>query len=763
MPLRSDPFYNNRLYKLLSNRTMYSNELLQQLNSLLHEEPELATFDHPKEGSYFHIICRNSNGQENVAFRMIYALSNAGADPNVTNAKGNTPLHEVLMRSYADTEFDLIQALFRVGVDPRIVNHEGKIANVYIKNNSQLTALYKGYGEGIWAAIETSNIQETERLIKGFIKVDCKHNSNKSLLDKARDLNCTSILNILADYQVTNEFLHSILACDWNRTLIIYKYENIFLKFNSFDSIHRLTCVRTCSKSLLEYCLNTHSSKPFEILFNNSSIINIDVNILCTDGLPFFFHCFNNFISNDIRKIILLNSNMYIKSSKGETFLFYLIYLYRKNENKEYLNLFINILYHYPLLLTQRNQQEQTIIEYIEFTTSTVIYNKLKPFYNAIMDILIIQLKRNFIIKQFILNHFGYHLLIFFQNKNLQMTTYVYDLLCSLKLYKGLPVLMKDLIQAIIDDDFMKLNNIFKIKPDIFYAKDSFGRTCAHLAVLHQRYIMLKFICDNCNDVIDTRDNLNLTCYHYACIMDDKKSIEILEQSDGKQILDCMNFYPNDYLLNRDLCCKEFHTQDFPKNELEKKSSAISNYLKLAFYSSLKKAIENNSIEDIKLINDKIIHMGFHLKDFNPNSSLNDYIQGQRYIPLLFLALEHRSIASIKCLIELGIPLIGQMYKSKFTMNQNSQSKSLRTQPKKSQCIDVIDIINSLEDDIELRDIFKQQFVPIETKPNENLAKIEQEKDVNLEKLSKRQQIIKNFLTKIEQNDNEKSKTCILL
>jgi len=64
MPLRTDLFYNNRLYKLLSNSIIYSNELLQQLNLLLHEEPELVECSHPNEGSFFHIICRNSNGQE---------------------------------------------------------------------------------------------------------------------------------------------------------------------------------------------------------------------------------------------------------------------------------------------------------------------------------------------------------------------------------------------------------------------------------------------------------------------------------------------------------------------------------------------------------------------------------------------------------------------------------------------------------------------------------------------------------------------------
>jgi hypothetical protein len=64
MPLKNDPFYNNRLYNLLSNQSIYSNELLQQLNSLLHEEPNLAECIHPKQGSYFHIICRNSIDQE---------------------------------------------------------------------------------------------------------------------------------------------------------------------------------------------------------------------------------------------------------------------------------------------------------------------------------------------------------------------------------------------------------------------------------------------------------------------------------------------------------------------------------------------------------------------------------------------------------------------------------------------------------------------------------------------------------------------------
>jgi hypothetical protein len=64
-----------------------------------------------------------------------------------------------------------IKALFRVGVDQRIVNKQGKTADAYLEDNPQLIALYEGYGDGIWSAIETSNIQETERLIKGKLLI----------------------------------------------------------------------------------------------------------------------------------------------------------------------------------------------------------------------------------------------------------------------------------------------------------------------------------------------------------------------------------------------------------------------------------------------------------------------------------------------------------------------------------------------------------------------------------------------------------------
>jgi hypothetical protein len=64
MAFKTDPFYRNRLYQLLADERSYSFERLEQLNVLLHEEPELAEVIHPKQGSYFHLICQHSDDEE---------------------------------------------------------------------------------------------------------------------------------------------------------------------------------------------------------------------------------------------------------------------------------------------------------------------------------------------------------------------------------------------------------------------------------------------------------------------------------------------------------------------------------------------------------------------------------------------------------------------------------------------------------------------------------------------------------------------------
>ena len=321
--------------------------------------------------------------------------------------------------------------------------------------------------------------------------------NNKTLLEKAHELRRTEIIRLLADYQVTIEFLHSIFAFDWERVSLIHQYENKFIKINIEDSIHRFTWLRTTnrtySKHFLEFCLETNSFELSQILFQSSEFKSkLDINIICTDGLPFYFHMFNQCFSEDIQKTIYSNANLNIKSSTGETFLFHLIHLYIQNDNHQYFEVFNEIITNQPLLLTQRNEQGRTTIDEIELTPP-IIYNKLKIFSQAIKDILLIQYKMNNNIERYVLNGFGYHLLLLFNDETLQINKFLKDLLHSIKLRQDLPILMNDLIKAIANDDLGRLQNIFKIQTNIYLAIDWAGRTCAHLAVLYRRHQILRF------------------------------------------------------------------------------------------------------------------------------------------------------------------------------------------------------------------------------------------------------------------------------
>lgn len=212
--------------------------------------------------------------------------------------------------------------------------------------------------------------------------------------------------------------------------------------------------------------------------------------------------------------------------------------------------------------------------------------------------------------------------------------------------------------------------------------------------------------------------------------------------------------YPDDYRNNRDLCSEEFHAQDFPGKELEKRLEGISDYLKLSFYSPLKKSIEENLPENIKLINQEMNTMGFSLEDFNPDSYINDWLKGQRYIPLLFLALEHRSITAVQCLIELDLPMTGRMYLSKSTNHQNSRCVSFRTRAEELECFDIIGMINDLEDDNELKSIFKRHLSPAGT--SQSPLSAEAMKQTKRPKLPRQESENNRY-------DTSKSQACVLL
>lgn len=216
------------------------------------------------------------------------------------------------------------------------------------------------------------------------------------------------------------------------------------------------------------------------------------------------------------------------------------------------------------------------------------------------------------------------------------------------------------------------------------------------------------------------------------------------------QIFDCFNFRPNDYLINRDLCSELYSANDFSTNELQRPSSSISNYLKIAFYPKLKQAIEKDSINEMKVCLNEIRRMGFQLKYLTTSSNLYDYVQGERYIPLLFLAIHHRALASIKCLIEFGIPLTGQLFVSKSRIEEYSHWIQYRLEPNQDfECIELEDLIKQIEtgNDVDMKNAFQTSEISIP---------IEDTKSIELDNFSMKQKFLNNFFP----NNGTNSQMC---
>lgn len=205
---------------------------------------------------------------------------------------------------------------------------------------------------------------------------------------------------------------------------------------------------------------------------------------------------------------------------------------------------------------------------------------------------------------------------------------------------------------------------------------------------------------------------------------------------------------------------KEFQIEDFAKDEIQRQSVALSNFMKIVFYSSLKKATETNSTDDIKLLHYDITKMGYHFKDLRPTSQSNDYVKGERYIPLLFIGLEHRSISAIKTLIRLGLPVAGELQIMKSQMNQHFRSKYFPTQTNVLQDFDLVEMIDNITDDNELKDAFKVDLTVTEEDTNEPVIKMERENKLNFKKFAKKRMILSNLMKDNKSTKMDNTQSC---
>lgn len=347
-----------------------------------------------------------------------------------------------------------------------------------------------------------------------WIKVNIKKNG-KSLIEIAEEV-CNrnknyEILNLLNDYSLGNDFIHTVFAIDFDLMQDLSEDKKSFNAniaefayiFSWFKPIFR-----NFPKFLLETALDT---KQPEIVL---TVLGLGANVNffhSKNGNPFYYLAFEPEYHN-LKQDLLANANYSVKNHRGQNILFHLFDLYIQNiDNKYYCEVtfkdFYSIMTSNPILITQRDETDLTLYETILglepnlFMKSTDILIQISNFLQGIIN------EKDFdLIQEMFFDGYGHILLntkVDFNNEsnslllkdNIKKTENdELNKLISNLFDFYFESLVVDFFKAIRMGDLANLKIIIDLdeKKILTKFKDYSGRSCLHLAILHNRPTIFK-------------------------------------------------------------------------------------------------------------------------------------------------------------------------------------------------------------------------------------------------------------------------------
>lgn len=343
---------------------------------------------------------------------------------------------------------------------------------------------------------------------------------------KLNNGNSVTICNILSGRLLQNEYAHSVIAIDMQRmdsmsTIISDdKFEPNLADYSYCFSWYKPVC-RNLPKFLFEIALETKNEDLIRVMLSK----NCNVNLLNSNsGNPFYFNAFQPEYSR-LKSELLKNANFSVKNNNGQSLLFYIVYMYLKcksETNDENVNNlfeagliddFVQILKQCPLLLTDRDQENLSLVEWI-IQMGPLTFKRAEIFLKQISNTMLELLQdKNFkVFQEMIYHSYGLVLLnspIYNEPENLKLVeqqTITFEQfilennLNEMKIYlkkfqdMNFFKLANDFVKAIKVGDLVSIRNFLLIEKNHFLVKlkDISGRSCLHLAVLYGQKPVIK-------------------------------------------------------------------------------------------------------------------------------------------------------------------------------------------------------------------------------------------------------------------------------
>ena len=333
-----------------------------------------------------------------------------------------------------------------------------------------------------------------------------------------------SIEELLNKHKLSSDFVHAIIAMDVNRVQAVFEQLKDDFNPNMTDLSYCFSwfkpSYRNLPKFILEVGIETECEPIVELLLTHGCNVNF---LNSKTGNPLYYFAFVKKYSR-FKSALLKNANYNIKNYRGQSVLFYLIYLYihinfeddqntaAATDAQIILEHFRDIISKNTMLLTHRDQDCQTLTEMI-ITLEPNYYKKALAFLKEISDFLLNALseKNLKIIQKMIYHSYGLVLMsscIF--PKDADITSLTVKNSVTLDEY----ILDNNLFEFIhnsksFENDF--LYKIYEFNAAIRYGdensvrkhinengdkfliatRDYSGRSCLHLAVLFSQPVIV--------------------------------------------------------------------------------------------------------------------------------------------------------------------------------------------------------------------------------------------------------------------------------
>ncbi|ESO08937.1 hypothetical protein HELRODRAFT_168858 [Helobdella robusta] len=555
-----EEFEKSEFYQLVELATM---ESLTKASDLILEKKvnlKLKSFqEHRKHWTYFHyvvyrqtVLQRYDNELSRLFTRCMYRLALAGIDVNARAQNGDT----ALLIGAADKNQQTLHHLIRMGCDSTIPNRKGECVSMEKYAGRGKLVLTKKYREvdlpGLHAAVKHNNIVMAERWLNAWARVNCKVGDRK-LMDVAQSRNQSAMVELLRGYQHINEFVCATLASDYQQVMNYIALGDGLRKVNAVDLYFPTGFVlnyraefipRPIIVSAIVLC--TPQIVEFLLKFNANLSNQYEEKPPCG---PLAFWSFQNNVCNSITLVVVKYADITLRDEIGCTMLHRIV---SKNRPQYKLEV-VRVLLERSINIAARDEDGRTARDY------TIMYPEIElaELIRQVLDDYVLELVKldNVIeLEQLVLNDYDHILDIKDSTKKknaleIAENKQYYDMQMFLKkidIYKKeISILQK----AVIEGDTVAVSK-HAMEKKCAQCTDMGGRTLLHLAVLHERLEIIKYLLDHFPGLINRTDNLGRTALHYCVCLKDRINIWPPLQDAGADpaIADANNLTVYDYV-----------------------------------------------------------------------------------------------------------------------------------------------------------------------------------------------------------------------